>query len=85
MDVGLNVMIVILGFTTLIEDDLKLELLTDPYGKDSNQLVVISLNENRNSCSLITSRLTLFSLTVLDILKNLLRCSLGSSLGCLVN
>ena len=85
MDVGLNVMIVILGFTTLIEDDLKLELLTDPYGKDSNQLVVISLNENRNSCSLITSRLTPFSLTVLDILKNLLRCSLGSSLGCPVN
>ena len=58
------------------------QLLTYPHDKDLNQLATISLNENRNSCSLITSRLSPFSFIVFDILQNLPRCSLGSSLGC---
>ena len=61
------------------------QLLTNPYGRDSNQLVEMSLSENGNNCSLITSGLTPFSLIMLVILKNLPRCSFGSSLGCLVN
>ena len=60
-------------------------VLSEPYGRDSYQLAVISLSENRNNCSLITFGLTSFSLIVLAILKNLLRCSLGSLLGCPVN
>ena len=60
-------------------------VLTDPYGRDSNQLIVVSLNENRNSYNLITSGLTSLNFTMFSILKNLPRCSFGSSLRCLVN
>ena len=59
------------------------QLLTDPYDRDSSQLAAMSLSENGNSCSLITSGLTPFSLTMLAILKNLPKCSFGSSLGVL--
>ena len=58
------------------------QFLTDPYGRDLNQLDAMFLSENGNNRSLITSRLTQFSLTMLAILKNLPRCSFGSSLGC---
>ena len=61
------------------------QLLTDPYGRDSNQLAAMSLRENGNNNSLITYGLTPFSLTVLAILKNMARSSFGSSLVCLVN
>ena len=61
------------------------QFLIDPYGRDSNQLAIMSLSENGNNCTLIISEWTPFSLTVLVILKNLPRCSFGSSLGCLVN
>ena len=61
------------------------QLLTDPYGRDSNQLSTMSLSENGNNYNLITSGSTPFSLTVLAILKNLPMCSFGSSLGYLVN
>ena len=60
-------------------------LLIDPYCKDSNQLVFVSLSENGNSCNFMTFGLNPFSFTMFAILKNLQRCSLGSSLGCPVN
>ena len=43
------------------------------------------LRTQTSSCSLIVSGFTPFNFTVLAILKNLPRCSFGSSLGCLVN
>ena len=46
---------------------------------------IVFLGENGNNRSLLTYGLTLFSFTVFVILKNLSRCSLGSSLGCLMN
>ena len=58
---------------------------TDPYGIDSNQLAATSFNKKGNNYSLMIFRLTLFSLTVFAILRNLPRCSLGFSLGCPVN
>ena len=61
------------------------QLLTDPYLKDSNQLVVASLSENGNNCNFMTYGFTPFSLTVFVILENLPRCSLRSSLGCPMN
>ena len=58
---------------------------TEPYGNDSYHVAAISLKEKGKRCSFITSRLTPFSLTVFAILRNLPRCSLGSSLGWPVN
>ena len=56
-------------------------VLTDPYGSESNHVAVISLKEKGNNYSLITSGLTPFNLTVLAILRNHPKCSLGSSVG----
>ena len=56
----------------------------EPYGNDSYHVAAISLKEKGKRCSFITSGLTLFSLTVFAILRNLPRCSLGSSVGWLV-
>ena len=58
---------------------------TEPYGNESNHVATISLKEKGKCCSLITSSLTPFGLTVLAILRNLPRCSLGSSVGWHVN
>ena len=58
---------------------------TAPYGNDSYHVAAISLKEKGKRCSFITSSLTPFSLTVFAILRNLLRCSLGSSVGWPVN
>ena len=58
---------------------------TEPYGNDSYHVAVISLKEKGKRCSFITSGLTPFSLTVFAILRNLPRCSLGSSVGWPVN
>ena len=45
----------------------------------------MSLKEKGKSCSLITSGLTQYNFIVLAILRNLLKCSFGSSVGWLVN
>ena len=58
---------------------------TEPYDNDSYHVAAISLKETGKRCSFITSGLTPFSLTVFAILRNLPRCSLGSSVGWLVN
>ena len=58
---------------------------TEPYGNDSYHVAAISLIEKGKRCSFITSGLTPFSLTVFSILRNLPRCSLGSSMGWPVN
>ena len=58
---------------------------TDPYGNDSYHMAAISLKEKGKRCSFFTSSLTLFSLTVFTILRNLPICSLGSSVGWPVN
>ena len=58
---------------------------TDPYGNDSYHVAIISLREKGKRCSFITSGHTLFNLTVFSILRNLPRCSLGSSVGWPVN
>ena len=57
----------------------------EPYGNDSYQVAAISLKENGKRCSFITSGLTPFSFSVFAILRNLPRCSLGSSMGWLMN
>ena len=57
----------------------------EPYDNDSYHVATISLKEKGKRCSFITSGLTPFSLTVFAILRNLLRCSLGSSVGWPVN
>ena len=51
----------------------------------SIHVAAVSLRENGNICSLMTSGLTPFSFTVLAILRNLPRCSFGSSVGWPVN
>ena len=58
---------------------------TKPYGNDSYHVAAISLKEKEKKCIFITSCLTPFSLTVFAILRNLPRCSLGSSVGWPVN
>ena len=58
---------------------------TDTYGNDSYHVATISLKEKGKRCSFITSDLTPFNLTVFAILRNLPRCSLGSSVGWPVN
>ena len=58
---------------------------TEPYGNDSYHVAIISLKEKGKKCSFITSGLKPFNLTVFAILRNLPRCSLGSSVGWLVN
>ena len=58
---------------------------TEPYGNDSYHVAAISLREKGKRCSFITYGLTPFSLTLFAILRNLLRCSLGSSVGWPVN
>ena len=54
---------------------------TESYGNDSYHVAAISLMEKKKRCSFITSGLTPFSLTVFAILRDLPRCSLGSSVG----
>ena len=56
-----------------------------PYGNDSYHVDAISLKEKGKRCSLITSGLTPLSLIMFVILRNLPRCSLGSSVGWPVN
>ena len=58
---------------------------TKSYGNDSYHVVAISLKEKGKRCSFITSGLTPFNLAVFAILRNRPRCSLGSSVGWLVN
>ena len=57
----------------------------EPHGNDSYHVAAISLKEKGKRCSFITSSLTPFNLTVFTILRNLPRCSLGSSVGWPVN
>ena len=55
-------------------------VLTDPYGRNSNKLVVVSLGENGNNCSLITSGLTPFNLQCFPLSRIYPGAHFGSSL-----